>query len=371
MVKNRFNIQSIMMSLACVLLLMSPPDTDACTGIQLQTKDGVFVSGRTLEFGVVMDLAVMVVPRGYEFTGKTSMGPGMKWKSKYASVGIMIDGYDVILDGVNEKGLSVGNFFFPGFANYSVTTKDNVNISLSSSDFTQWMLSQFATVDELRKAIENNEVAISGIAQTPGFPAGVQPFHFVAYDQSGKSMVIEPLDGKLVLYDNPTGAMANSPTFDWHLENLRNYVGLSAETRPTLKIFKDMKISPLGQGNGMLGLPGDFTPPSRFVRAVAFSASAIPETNAERGINQVFHILNNFDIPIGSARTTVDGVIHSDYTQLTVARDSKNLKYYFSTYADESIRMIDLMKFELDAKEIKKVSTKSEQPIINVTANLK
>lgn len=353
------------------LALAATTPADACTGIQLQTKDGVFVSGRTLEFGLYMKTTCSVVPRGYTFTGKTSIGDGMKWTSKYASVGVMIDGYDVQLDGINEKGLSVGSFYFPGFAQYSVTTKENQKISLSSSDFTQWMLSNFATVDEVRKAIENNEVAISGIAKTPGFPDGVQPFHFIAYDASGKSLVIEPLDGKLKLYDNPTGAMANSPTFDWHLTNLRNYLGISAETKPVLTLFKDMKVSPLGQGNGMLGLPGDFTPPSRFVRAVAFTASAIPETNAERGINQVFHILNNFDIPVGSARTTHDGVIHSDYTMLTTGRDSKNMKYYFKTYEDQTIRMVDLKKFDLDGKTIKKITTASKQPIEEVSTKLK
>ncbi|MFK5921935.1 MAG: choloylglycine hydrolase family protein [Verrucomicrobiota bacterium] len=357
--------------LTAIVTFVSLVPIDACTGIQIQTKDGVYVSGRTLEFGIFMDTSCMVVPRGYEFTGKTSMGPGMRWKTKYASVGVMIAGYEVILDGINEKGLTVGSFYFPGFAKYSVTTKENIKVSLSSSDFTQWMISQFATVAEVRKAIENNEVAISGIAQTPGFPSGVQPFHFIVSDTSGKSMVIEPVDGRLKLYDNPTGAMSNSPSFDWHLTNLRNYLGLSAESRPTLKLFKDLKISSLGQGNGMLGIPGDFTPPSRFVRAVAFSASAIPEKDAQSGIKQVFHILNNFDIPVGAARTTHDGVVHSDYTMFTSARDTKNLRYYYKTYEDQSIRMVDLNKFDLDAKKIKFITTDSEQPIIEVSNKLK
>lgn len=103
----------------------------------------------------------------------------------------------------------VGSFYFPDYAKYSVTTPENRSISTSSSDFTQWIVSQFATVEEVRDAIENNEVAISPVL-TPGFPPEVQPFHFIVYDKSGKSLVIEPLDGKLVLYDNPTGTMANS-----------------------------------------------------------------------------------------------------------------------------------------------------------------
>ena len=369
MKKSRFSIKSTVMSVACTLMLISYPVANACTGIQLQTEDGTFVSGRTLEFGISFDISVIVVPRNYEFVGQTSLGDGKKWKAKYASVGVMLADNEIILDGINEKGLSVGNFYFPGFAGYSVTTAENRVISMSSSDITQWIVSQFDTVDEVRAAIENGEVTISPVL-TPGFPPEVQPFHFIVYDKGGKSLVIEPLDGKLVLHDNPLGTMANSPTFDWHMTNLRNYVALNLNNVPPVSIF-GKTFKQLGQGSGMLGLPGDFTPPSRFVRAAVFSATAIPEKNAEKGIQQVFHILNNFDIPVGVAREVHDGVIHSDYTMLTVARDSKNNRFYYNTYDDQTIRMVDLSKFDLDASMIKKISTKSEQSIIDVTDKLK
>ena len=129
-------LKSILTATIGALALGVSSQANACTGIQIQTKDGNFVSGRTLEFGFYMKTPVLLAPRGQEFTGKTSAGDGMKWISKYASVGLMVEGYDVILDGINEKGLAVGSFYFPGFAKYSVTTKDNVKISLSSSDFT-------------------------------------------------------------------------------------------------------------------------------------------------------------------------------------------------------------------------------------------
>ncbi len=368
MKKSRFSIQSMVMSAVCSLLLISQSEVNACTGIQLQTKDGTYVSGRTLEFGLFFETSVIVVPRGYEFTGQSTLGDGKRWKAKYASVGTIIADNKAILDGINEKGLSVGSFYFPGFAKYSVTTPVNRSISMSSSDFTQWIVSQFATVEEVRSAIENDEVAISSVL-TPGFPPEVQPFHFIVYDKSGKSLVIEPLDGKLVLYDNPTGTMANSPTFDWHMTNLRNYIALNPNNIPPVSIF-GKSFKQLGQGSGMLGLPGDFTPPSRFVRATVFSATAIPEDNATKGIRQVFHILNNFDIPVGVAREKHDGAIHTDYTMLTTARDSKNLRYYYKTYDDQTIRMVDLSKFNFNAKRIFKISTKSEQPIVDMTGKL-
>ncbi len=169
----------------CLLLLFARSDANACTGIQLQTKDGTFVSGRTLEFGISFAIDIIVVPRNYEFVGQTALGAGKKWKTKYASVGAILGGNEVILDGINEKGLSVGSFYFPGFAKYSVTTPDNQPISMSSSDFTQWIVSQFATVDEVRAAIENGEVAISPVL-TPGFPPEIQPFHFIVYDKQQK-----------------------------------------------------------------------------------------------------------------------------------------------------------------------------------------
>ena len=363
------SIKSVLMSMACAILFMSQANTNACTGIQLQAEDKSFVSGRTLEFGISFDSSVIVVPRNYEFTGQTTLGAGKKWKTKYASVGVMLVDNEIIMDGINEKGLSVGSFYFPGFAKYAVTTPENQAISMSSSDIMQWIVSQFATVAEVRAAIENNEVAISPVL-TPGWPPEVQPFHFIVYEKNGKSLVIEPIDGKLVLSDNPAGTMANSPTFDWHMTNLRNYIYLNPKNVSPISVF-GKEFKQLGQGSGMVGLPGDFTPPSRFVRAAVFSATAIPEKDAEAGIKQVFHILNNFDIPVGASREVKDGVIYSDYTMLTVARDSKNLRYYFHTYDDQTIRMIDLTKFDLNAKSIKKINTKSTQPIVDVTDKLK
>ena len=342
---------------------------NACTGAQIMTQDKAAISGRTLEFGIFLDSSVVVSPRGYVFTGSTKLGDGKKWTAKYASVGIIVADNQLILDGMNEKGLSTGSFYFPGFTKYSVTTKDNQSISLSSSDFTQWILSMFATVDEVRKAIENNEVAISPVL-TPGFPPQVQPFHFVVYDKTGKSLVIEPIDGKLKLYDNPIGVITNSPTFDWHMTNLSNYVNLLAHTPDEVKLF-DKSIKPLGQGSGMLGLPGDFTPPSRFVRAAAFAASSIPEKTAEKGVLQLLHVLNSFDIPVGAARTIEDGKIFSDYTMLTVIRDTKNLCYYYKTYNDQSIKKVDMKQFDLDAKKIILLNTDGEQPIHDVSKKLK
>jgi choloylglycine hydrolase len=121
----------------------------------------------------------------------------------------------------------------------------------------------------------------------------------------------------------------------------------------------------------MLGLPGDFTPPSRFVRAVIFSATAIPEKNAQRGVYQVFHILNNFDIPVGVARTVNKGVIYSDYTMITSVRDSRNLRFYYKTYEDQNIKMIDLNEIKKNDTKIRVLLTDEKQTFIDVSKKLK
>jgi len=177
------------------------------------------------------------------------------------------------------------------------------------------------------------------------------------------ALSIEPVKGQLVIHENPLGVMSNSPTFDWHMTNLRNYIALNPRNVPPIKIAGET-FKQLGQGSGMLGLPGDFSPPSRFVRTTVFSATAIPSDTAQPGIEQVFHILNNFDIPVGVAREVHDGVIHTDYTMLTTARDSKSFRYYYKSYDDQTIHMVDLKKFDLEAKTIKMLSTKSAQPIV-------
>jgi len=344
--------------------------TFACTGLQVKTEDGIYISGRTLEFGIFLPTSAVAVPRGYKFVGQTPNGDGKVWKSKYASVGVIIADNEVILDGINEKGLSVGMFYLPGgYTQYSDTTSKNQKKSMSASDFNQWLLSEFASVDEVKKAVDSRAVVLTKVL-TPGFPPAVQPFHFLVSDTSGKSLVIESIKGKLVTYDNAVGVLTNAPTFDWHMTNLKNYINLSPNNAKPLKINGET-FKQLGQGAGMLGLPGDFTPPSRFVRAVAYSATAIPEKNAQRGVYQVFHLLNNFDIPVGIARETHKGVIYSDYTMLTTVRDSKNLKFYYRTYEDQTIKMIDLNDINKNSNIITKFFTSAKQTFIDVSKKLK
>lgn len=348
-------------------LLTFSSQAEACTGMKLTAKDGNSVHGRTLEFGIIVDSSIAVVPRDYTYVAATPLGNGMTYKTKYASVGTVCFDSTAIMDGMNEKGLSVGTFYFPGYAGYTPTTKDNQSKSLSPIDFPNWILSQFATLDEVREGIKNVVIAPTVAS---GWGPVAAPFHYIVYEKSGKSISIEPINGTLEVRDNPLGTYTNSPNFDWHLTALRNYINLTPVNVKPLDV-NGLVLSPFGQGSGMVGLPGDFTPPSRFVRAAIYSVTAIPSENADQAIPQLFHILNQFDIPVGVARSKENGVVYSDFTQATVAHNPNNLTYYFKTYDDQTIRQVDLSAFDLSAKEIKTYSTKGNQSIVDVTKDLK
>lgn len=340
---------------------------NACTGIKLTAKDGAVVHGRTLEFGMKVNSSVAVIPRNIEFIGTTPNGQGLKYKSKYGAVGSIAFDNPAIMDGLNEKGLSVGTFYFPGFAGYADINKENQSKALSPIEFPHWILTQFATIDEVKNNLSNVVIAPTVNKEWGSNPP---PFHYIVYEKSGKALVIEPREGKLLAYDNPLGTFTNSPGFDWHMENLRNYINLTTINVKPLKV-EGLTFSSFGQGSGMVGLPGDFTPPSRFVRAAIFSITAIPSANSNEGIGQVFHILNQFDIPVGVAREVENGIIHSDYTQVTCAHDPQALKYYFKTYDDQTIKFVDLNAFDLNANSIKKMSPSGEQSFVDVSASLK
>ncbi len=357
------------MIVAIAIMIAATTTSNACTGIMLKTKDGKNVSGRTLEFGVEVSTSLIAVPKDFQFVGKTGNGDGLKYKSKYAMTGIITYSDINIADGMNSAGLSAGAFYFPTFAEYTPLTKENQSKALSPVDFNNWILASFATVDEVKKAIENEEVVIVPTV-LDGWGDKAPPFHYIVYDKSGKSIVIEPVKGKLVVYDNPLGVMTNSPTFDWHMTNLRNYTYLKAENAGSMTI-NGVTFKQLGQGSGMYGIPGDFTPPSRFVRATAFIATALPVETTYQAIGEVFHILNNFDIPKGFSREVVDGTIYPDYTQLTCARDPNTLKYYYKTYNNQTVKVFDLSKFDANSKDVLILDTnEGSQTVVDVTNKL-
>jgi len=153
--------------------------------------------------------------------------------------------------------------------------------------------------------------------------------------------VIEPVDGTLKVHDAPLGIMTNAPTYDWHMTNLQNYINLSVKDVEGTKLGP-VSLPAFGSGSGLHGMPGDFTPPSRFVRAAIYAQSAAPNATAEDAVLSAFHILNQFDIPKGSVQNSAIGGTVDEITEWTSVADLKNLRWYFTTHEDQSIHMVDL-----------------------------
>ncbi len=353
-------------AVAAALIIL--PQAQACTGIRLIAVDGGVVPGRTLEFGFDLMSDVVVIPKGTTIVGSTPNGShGITYSTKYGMLGANAVGLPVIIDGINDQGLYVGIFYFPGYASYPDANKDNTARAMAPHEYANWILGNFATIDEVKANFDKVvlvPVVVEAIKQAP-------PVHFVIHDRSGKSVVVEPVDKTLKIYDNPLGVMSNAPTFDWHMTNLRNYINLTATNVPPVDLGH-LKLAQFGQGSGMHGLPGDFTPPSRLVRAVAFTQAALPSKTAAESVLQAFHILNAFDIPAGAVREEPEGQALTDYTTWTSVADLKNLKWYFKTYKDQSIRAVDLPTAIAAAKgKPKIIKMDSRQPIEDISTELK
>ena len=211
------------------------------------------------------------------------------------------------------------------------------------------MLANFASVDEVKAGVKDIVVVPTpapGLGSPKGIVAGA---HFFIQDSSGKSIAVEPVDGTLKVHDAPLGIMTNAPTYDWHMTNLQNYINLSVKDVESAKLGP-LTLPAFGSGSGLHGIPGDFTPPSRFVRAAIYGQSAAPNDTAEDAVLSIFHILNQFDIPKGAVQSSAIGGTVDEITEWTSVADLKNLRWYFRTFADQSIRMVDLKEAVAAAK---------------------
>jgi choloylglycine hydrolase len=331
-----------------VLFVTPAAPVSACTGLTLKAGDGSIVFGRTLEWGS-FDLMsrLEVVPRGYVYTTHMPDGKeGLTWTSKYGLVGIDAVGKIIIVEGMNEKGLAVGLFYHPGFAEYETYDPTRASQSLGPTDVGQYLLTNFATVDEVRDALSKVHV-VPVVEPALGFAV---PVHFIVTEPSGKAIVVEYLKGELKVFDAALGVITNAPSYEWHETNLRNYINVSPVALPGKKIG-DLNFKPLGGGSGMIGLPGDFTPPSRFIRAVAFSKTARPTPTGEETIYEIFRILDNFNVPLGASEGTGDdrtkGMRSS--TIWTSASDTNGKVFYYHTQHNRRVRKVDLAKIDFDS----------------------
>ena len=197
-----------------------------------------------------------------------------------------------------------------------------------------------ATVEEVEANID--KVRIVSLMGGDGKEAAI---HWRVGDSSGKQIVIEIEKGVPHIYDNPIGVITNAPGFQWHLTNLSNYINLTPVNLPAKEMY-EFKVNPIGHGNGFLGLPGDFTPPSRFVRAAFFKSTAPILATPQETMMQCFHILNNFDVPIGMNFPKNEIPDLPSATQWTSVIDLTNKEVYYKTFYNNAIRKIDLKEID-------------------------
>ena len=184
-------------TLSAALVFATTPGF-ACTGISLKAEDGGAIRARTLEFGFPLQSNVIVVPAGKEFTAAMpDGGKGLSYTSRYNVVGANAFGATMIIDGLNDQGLSVGLFYFPGYAQYADASKVEASRALAPQDFGLWVLGNFATVDEVKQAVQEIAMVATpfpGLGSAKGMAADV---HFFVQDKSGKSIAVEPVGGTL------------------------------------------------------------------------------------------------------------------------------------------------------------------------------
>ena len=309
----------------------------ACTGITLHTANNHLVTARTIEWAATpLHTMYVVVPRGQlqqSFLPDGSL-QGKQFAAKYGYVGICVENDAFVMEGINEAGLGAGLFYFPQYGEYQPYDPNKKDQSVSDMQLVAWILSNFATINELRAGIKDIRV----ITTDPR----ASTVHWRITESSGRQVVLEIVNQKVRFYENPLGVITNAPDFQWHLTNLNNYVNLSAGSINHRQVGR-LELQAFGGGSGMHGLPGDMTPPSRFIRAAFLQSTAPRLTEADATVMQAFHLLNNFDIPVGiqfaDPREVPD---MPSATQVTIASDLQNQRLYYRTMYDSSIRCIDL-----------------------------
>jgi len=333
-------MRSLIVSTASLLATFLCQEVSGCTGIVRTAQNGDVVYARTLEFGEdLLSFDLLATPKGYHYQSQphAKNGKTLGWDTKYSSIGFAPFGLPLLADGLNSAGVGCGAFYMPGWADYQAVSDEDERNAISNLDFVSWVLGNFDSVATVRTALKDTKVFGAPLAEW-GF---VPPLHYIVVDKSGDKAVIEYINGTMQIHDAPLNTITNAPSYDWHNINARNYIGLKALNDPSIKI-NGSEFAQFGQGSGAIGLPGDFTPPSRFIRAAFLNQVVVPTKNGDEEAKSAFTILNQFDIPLGAVRELHNGKEILEETSWTSASDLQNQKYFFHTHGNRSIRAFDL-----------------------------
>ena len=353
------------LTLAWALAAGNGLPANACTGIAFRTQDGTQLQARTIEWGgFSLESKLVILPRGQKNTSFTPQGQnGLSWKNKYGAVGISVVKDPFIGEGVNEKGLAAGIFYFSGYGSLAPFNAKRAKKSVADVELVRWMLTNFATVEEVINGLKKVDI-VTIYPPQPGQETA-STGHWRIADASGRSIVLEiENNGQRHIYENTVGVLTNSPSFPWQVTHLNNYVHLQAGDVAPVSYGKT-KLSAFGAGAGMWGLPGDITPPSRFVRAFFYLHTAPAAPDARAGVLQAFHILNNFDIPIGVEFAAGEKIPDlPSATQWTSVTDMTRPAFYYRTMNNSQIRQVDLSQIDFAAVQAQVLPLDAEPEVI-------
>ncbi len=310
-----------------------------CTAIRFTDDQGAMYAGRNLDWECGYGQGVTVTPRNY-LRRYCFEQP----KTGYAIVGTCIIANDLPLyfDCGNEKGLYVAGLNFPGYAEYEKEAVDG-KTNIAAYEFSLWVASTFASVDEAEEALK--DVAIVAKPINDDYP--VSYLHYFICD-SHRSIVVEYMSDGMHIHHNDVDVLTNQPTFDWHCENLRNYLNLSPEYVPSTTWDK-AQLAPYGSGGQLVGLPGSNYSPDRFVRAAYYNTHYPVQSGEQPNIVRLLRTLLSVVQTLGGAKME-DG--RYEYTLYTSGYSAQSQTYYVSLYEDPAIRAYPLDACSLETCEL-------------------
>lgn len=299
-----------------------------CTAITLTAENGDILMGRTMDFSYALEPELYVVPAGYKYN--SSLGRQC-FKTQFSFMGAGQNLSPVTFaDGVNEAGLCAAALYFPGYAEYAKSEKAaSPECVTAASELVSFLLGMCASVEHALSILP--QLKIVGIPDS--ITNSAAPLHWLLADASGRCVAVEKTCEGLNYYENSIGVLSNSPDFKWHMANLRNYINI-VPSQPEHTKWKDVCLSPFGQASGTLGLPGDFSPTGRFVRAAWLKSHITAPKDGWDAVIAGFHILDNVSIPKGCVITDRGS---SDYTQYAIFFNLTSREVFFKTYDNSHI----------------------------------
>lgn len=319
-----------------------------CTCINFKTKDNYF--GRNLDLDYRFDEKVVITPRNYNFSLKS----GKSFKTKYAFIGVasVIDYYPLYAEATNEKGLSIAGLLFSENSYYHVEKIGKTNIT--PYELIPWILGNFSSIEDLSH--ELNNLNITNIPFTKEIP--VSPLHFMVSDNQ-YCLVLEPTKEGLQVYYNSIGILTNNPSFLYHLTNINNYINLTPDVADN-KFSSKIQLDSYSLGMGAIGLPGDNSSSSRFVRVAFNKLNSICDDDEESSVSQFFHILDTVFVVRGSTMTQDKKWNMTTYSCCT--NTTKGI-YYYKTYSNSQITAIKMTDENKNNKNLSIYELENHQQI--------